>query len=254
MTATELLTLAVTLGTALVLVSVTFLVARARGKYDTVDTVWGLGFALIAVLSFLITGTGLVAGVMTVLWGLRLAVHLHRRNRNKPEDPRYAAMSQRYGSRPAARMYTRVYLTQALLMWFVSLPVQLTGSEVGVFTALGAVVWAVGLFFETVGDAQLRRFRNDPASRGGVLTTGLWRYTRHPNYFGDACVWWGLYLVSCQQWPGPLTVLSPLVMTWLLARGTGKPLLEERLRQRHPEYARYVARTSGFLPWPPRRS
>ncbi len=115
------------------------------------------------------------------------------------------------------------------------------------------LLWAVGFVFETVGDLQLTRFRNDPASRGQVLDTGLWRYTRHPNYFGDACVWWGLSLVAFSAWPGVLTILSPLVMTWFLAKGTGKPLLEKDMASRRPGYADYVRRTSGFVPLPPKK-
>jgi steroid 5-alpha reductase family enzyme len=119
--------------------------------------------------------------------------------------------------------------------------------------ALGVVVWLVGFVFETVGDLQLTRFRNDPSSAGQVLDTGLWRYTRHPNYFGDACVWWGISLVAFSAWPGILTLASPVLMTWLLARGTGKPLLEKDMASRRPGYGDYVRRTSGFVPLPPRR-
>jgi steroid 5-alpha reductase family enzyme len=118
---------------------------------------------------------------------------------------------------------------------------------------LGVVVWLVGFVFETVGDLQLTRFRNDPSSAGQVLDTGLWHYTRHPNYFGDACVWWGISLVAFSAWPGLLTLASPVLMTWLLARGTGKPLLEKDMAARRPGYADYVRRTSGFVPLPPRR-
>lgn len=118
----------------------------------------------------------------------------------------------------------------------------------------GLAVRAVGFAFEVVGDAQLRRFRAaDPANRGRVLRTGLWRYTRHPNYFGDACVWWGLYLLACHHLPGVLTVVSPVLMTWLLARGTGKPMLERHMLDHRPEYADYVRRASGFLPMLPKR-
>ena len=105
-----------------------------------------------------------------------------------------------------------------------------------------------------MGDWQLHRFRSDPSTSGSVLDAGLWRYTRHPNYFGDACVWWGIFLVSAQAWPGVLTVLSPLVMTYLLANGSGKPLLEKGMSDRRPGYDEYVARTSGFVPLPPKKS
>lgn len=153
-------------------------------------------------------------------------------------------------------MFLRVYLTQAAAMWFVSLPVQL-GQFVSAASRLllgaGIVVWLVGMVFEVGGDDQLRRFRADPGNAGRVLDSGLWRYTRHPNYFGDACVWWGLFLVACQELWIVVAVVSPVVMTWLLARGSGKPLLERHMRETRPEYAEYVRRTSGFLPLPPKR-
>ncbi|GAA4879626.1 DUF1295 domain-containing protein [Saccharopolyspora cebuensis] len=243
----------IALVTALLVVTATFGIAHLRGKYDTIDTAWGAGFAVIAAVSLVVGGISPVAVALTAVWGVRLSWHLHRRNAGGPEDRRYAAMLRK-GKRPVLRMYARTYLTQAVAMWFVSLPVQFSAPGAGAFTVAGVLVWLVGFGFEVVGDEQLRRFRADPANEGGVLDTGLWRYTRHPNYFGDACVWWGLYLIACQHWPGPLTVLSPLLMTWLLARGTGKPMLEKDIEQRRPGYADYVARTSGFVPLPPKRS
>ena len=251
-----LLAVAVVLGT-------TFVVALRVGRHAVVDVAWGLGFAAVALASYL-TSAGEGDGtrrvlllLMTAVWGIRLAVHIGLRSRGHGEDPRYAALLERAPGSPAWYAFRKVYLTQGVVMWFVSLPVQ-----VGVFstpgpnwlTWAGVLVWAVGLFFETVGDAQLQRFRSDPASKGKVLDTGLWRYTRHPNYFGDACVWWGIGLVAFSAWPGILTIASPVLMTWFLARGTGKPLLEKGMAERRPGYADYVRRTSGFFPLPPRKS
>ena len=250
---------AITAGVTLVAATATFGVARLRGRYDTVDTFWGLGFAIIAVVAFPF-GSGplslrLVTAALTVVWGVRLAVHLHLRNHGKPEDPRYARMVERAGDHAAGQLFVRVYLFQAVVLWFVSLPVQFAmyGDGLGVLGWIGVAVWLIGFAFETIGDDQLRRFKADPASRGQVLDTGLWRYTRHPNYFGDACVWWGLYLLACSTWPGAATVLSPVVMTFTLARGTGKPMLEKGMQHTRPGYARYVERTSGFFPLPPKR-
>lgn len=242
------------LALAILTVSITFVIARWRGKYDTIDTAWGLGFAGIAILCFTAGAANVVTVCLTVVWGVRLAVHLHRRNAGKPEDARYAEMLRNGGSRPALRMFVRVYLTQALVLWFVSLPIQFSGTQLGVYTAVGAALWLVGFGFETVGDEQLRRFTADPANKNKVLDSGLWRYTRHPNYFGDACLWWGLYVTACQSGWGALTILSPVLLTWLLARGTGKPLLEKNIGQRRPGYEDYIRRTSGFFPLPPRRS
>ena len=252
--------LAVTLAVALALVLATFAVAVRRGRYDLIDSAWGLGFALVAVVTaVLATGDPLprvLATALTVIWGVRLSAHIHTRNRNRPEDPRYAEIVRKAGDHPRRYLLSRVYLVQAGLLWFVSFPVQFAqyghgGPRWPLW--LGVAVWAVGLTFEAVGDQQLRRFRAHPANAGRVLDTGLWRYTRHPNYFGDACVWWGLYLVACHDWAGVATLASPVVMTALLSHGTGKPLLERDIRQRRPGYADYVARTSGFLPLPPRR-
>jgi steroid 5-alpha reductase family enzyme len=189
-----------------------------------------------------------------VVWGVRLGAHIALRSRGHGEDPRYQALLDSTTRNPALFALRRIYLTQGLLMWFVSLPVQVAvfeSPDPGSVAWIGVALWVVGFLFETVGDLQLTRFRNDPDSKGEVLDTGLWRYTRHPNYFGDACVWWGLSLIAFDAWPGVLTALSPLLMTWLLAKGTGKPLLEKDMDERRPGYTDYVRRTSGFIPLPP---
>ncbi|GAB3561838.1 DUF1295 domain-containing protein [Amycolatopsis endophytica] len=231
------------------LILATFAVALRRRRFDTIDSAWGLGFALVAAVTLAREG-GVPTAVLTLVWGLRLAAHITWRNRRGGEDPRYARMRQEPG-----RIFVRVYLTQGVVLWVVSLPVQVAphGSPPLWLTCLGVGVWLVGFVFEAVGDFQLQRFRADPASGGRVLDTGLWRYTRHPNYFGDACAWWGLYLLACHSWPAAATIVSPLIMTALLARGTGKPMLERDLVTRRPGYADYVRRTSGFLPLPPKR-
>jgi steroid 5-alpha reductase family enzyme len=191
--------------------------------------------------------------LLTVAWGVRLGAHIHSRNRGKPEDPRYVAILERRG---VLGMY-RVYVIQAVVMVVVSLPVQAASYEtapLGVLDYLAVLLWVVGFGFESVGDWQLTKFRNDPAGKGQVMDRGLWRYTRHPNYFGDAVVWWGLFLFAAHHWIGLLTVVAPVLMTFTLAKGTGKPLLEKDMASRRPGYADYVRRTSGFVPWPPRKT
>jgi steroid 5-alpha reductase family enzyme len=193
--------------------------------------------------------------------GPAAAWHIRRRNAGKGEDPRYADIQARAAGSPAAHMYRRVYLTQAGALWFVSLPVQVAAHQRGPLASgasaavavAGVVVWAVGFLFEAVGDAQLARFTADPGNRGVVMDGGLWRYTRHPNYFGDACVWWGLFLISAATWSGWVFVLSPVLMTWTLAKGTGAPLTEKRMAGSRRGFAEYVERTSGFVPLPPRK-
>ncbi|TDD82800.1 DUF1295 domain-containing protein [Actinomadura darangshiensis] len=241
-----------------VVLSVTFAVALRRGRHSVIDVAWGLGFAAVALVSL---GASAEDGdparrwavaAMTVVWGLRLAGHIAWRNRGKGEDPRYAEL---LGDGSAGRALRKVYLPQGVVLWFVSLPLQVAmfqDASPGAATYVGIAVWAVGLLFEAVGDHQLARFTRDPANKGKVMDRGLWRYTRHPNYFGDSLVWWGIFLTACDHWTGLLTIASPIVMTVLLARGTGKPLLERRMAHTRDGYADYAARTSGFVPLPPR--
>lgn len=241
----------------------TFLVALRLGRHAVVDVAWGLGFVAVAATSYLLSAgagdplrRGLVLG-LTAVWGVRLAVHIALRARGHGEDPRYDALLARAPGSRTTYALRQIYLTQGAVMWFVSLPLQVAmfqADVLGVVAWTGVALWVLGLLFEAVGDRQLQRFRDDPANRGEVLDTGLWRYTRHPNYFGDACVWWGLSLIAFDAWPGILTVLSPVAMTWLLANGTGKPLLEKGMASTRPGYTDYVRRTSGFVPLPPRRT
>ena len=207
------------------------------------------------------TGDGTRAAVMlgiVALWGLRLAVHIGNRSRGHGEDPRYEALLKRAPGNPQLYALQRVYLPQAVIMWFVSLPTQVamfSDDGPGPLLWIGVVVWAVGLTFETVGDWQLHRFRSDPASKGKVLDTGLWRYTRHPNYFGDATAWWGIFLVAADAGlPGWLTILSPLRDDLVPGRRAPASRCWRRTSpSADPEYADYVRRTSGFVPLPPKR-
>jgi steroid 5-alpha reductase family enzyme len=247
------------LATLLAMVA-TALVARRLGRVSVVDITWGLLFVLIAWVSFAVgTGSGrsLLLAVLVTVWGCRLAWHIRRRALGAGEDPRYeklladAPEGKRFGY--AVR---KVFLVQGLAAWFVSLPVQVAASTnhpVGWIAAAGVLVWLVGVTFEAVGDAQLAAFKADPSSSGQIMDRGLWAWTRHPNYFGDAAVWWGLYVVSAEAWPGVLTVLSPVVMTYVLAFATGARLLESEMAKR-PGYPEYQRRTSMFFPLPPKRS
>lgn len=221
-----------------------------------VDIWWGPGFALIAGVTFALAPEGNpLATALTALWGLRLGAYLLVRNAGHGEDPRYQAMRRHHGERFPVRSLMTVFALQGVLMWLVSMPVQVAnhgGGGAGLTAALGFGLWAVGLFFEAVGDLQLARFKADPENKGRVMDRGLWRYTRHPNYFGDACAGWGIWLV-CLGAPGALwTVLSPALMTFFLLRISGVALLERSIGKRRPEYAEYQRRTSAFFPLPPK--
>ena len=247
---------------AIALLTAVFAIGVATGRHRIVDAAWGPAFALVAVVDFgLSTGHGdtgrrIIVLALTAVWGLRLAVHIARRGRGKPEDPRYEALlAKAHGSRNLYA-YMHVYLLQAVLVWFISLPVQMAqfgAGAPGPLAVVGIVIWLLGMVFEAVGDWQLARFAADPANKGRLMRSGLWRYTRHPNYFGDACVWWGLFLVGADRWAGLCTILSPVVMTLLLTVGSGKPMTERHMIATRPEYADYAARTSGFIPLPPKR-
>jgi steroid 5-alpha reductase family enzyme len=232
-----------------------------RHDISLVDLAWGPAFALVALVAALVAGRGdparrwlLVA--LTALWGLRLALHLARRKRAEAgEDRRYRQMRARHPHRFALWSLGAVFVTQGVLVLLVSLPLQVGARRPGPLTPwviAGLAVFALGLGFEALGDAQLARFTAQPANRGRVMDRGLWRYTRHPNYFGDACVWWGLWLIVLPAGGTWWTLVGPAAMTLLLVRGSGKRLLERDISQRRPEYADYVRRTSGFVPLPPR--
>lgn len=238
-----------------------WLVSRIRRDASIVDIGWGPGFAAIALVGF-----GLAGGwagrrwlvlVLTAIWGLRLGAYLWWRNHGQPEDYRYQAMRRHHGERFAwVSLYT-VFGLQGAVMWIVSLPVQMaqiapTPSHWTALDLLGIGLWLVGVTFESVGDWQLARFKADPANRGQVMDRGLWRYTRHPNYFGDFCVWWGLFAIALATPGAWWTAIGPALMSFMLMRVSGVPMLERNMTRRRPGYAEYVARTSAFFPWPPR--
>jgi steroid 5-alpha reductase family enzyme len=245
----------------LVLMGVTFAVALKAGKHSVVDTAWGIGIAVVALVSLLASiGHGQPARrylllAAAVIWGLRLAAYIGWRNHGKPEDPRYRDMLSRAKGGKNAYAFRVIYLLQALILWVATLPVQagmLERAPVGPLTIIGAVLWLGGFVFESVGDWQLARFKADPGHQGLIMDRGLWRYTRHPNYFGDFCMWWGLFLISLGSVAGLAFVFAPLLMTYILTRGTGARMTDRRMTAARPQYADYVAKTSGFFPLPPK--
>lgn len=238
----------------------TWVVSLVVRNASIVDVVWGCGFVAVA-WAVLVTTDGNGARralivAMTTVWGVRLAAYLRWRNHGRGEDFRYRAMRRRHGDRFPLLSLTHVFALQGALMWIVSLPIQLglaaDAGGPGVLSWIGLGVWSVGFVFESVGDLQLARFRRTRTSDDEVMDRGLWRYTRHPNYFGDACVWWGIALVAAETGVGAIGVVGAVVMTVLLLRYSGVPILERSLRRRRPAYAAYAERTSAFVPRPPR--
>ncbi|TWG98136.1 steroid 5-alpha reductase family enzyme [Nocardioides sp. J9] len=264
-----LISILAALAAAALVMTGTALVARRQGRVAIVDVAWGLGFVLAAVASgaaalLLDAGDAVRTGIvvaMVAVWGLRLAAHIGRRSAgHRDEDPRYVKLlGGTLAEVGMARAVRKVFAIQGAALAFVALPVAV-GVVQGVawwpVVVLGVVVWAVGLVFEAVGDAQLSAYRAQPReSRPPVLDTGLWAWTRHPNYFGDSCVWWGTWLAGglASGWVvGLATVAAPAVMTYFLVHATGARLLEQTMMKR-PGYPEYAARTPLFLPRPPRR-
>jgi steroid 5-alpha reductase family enzyme len=257
----ELMPALIGLGAILTASTVVWMISVKLEDAGIADVWWSLGFVILAwlycALAPEMTMRSWLVAVLISLWGTRLSWHIFVRNRGHAEDPRYQAMRASHGGAFWWRSLFTVFWLQGAILWFVALPVLVAVSAarpagLTALDALGVLLFAIGFGFEAVGDFQLRRFKADPANRGKVLDRGLWRYTRHPNYFGDATLWWGIYAIAAATPRGWLTALSPALMTFLLMRVSGVTLLERGLRASKPGYDAYVARTSAFIPWLPR--
>jgi steroid 5-alpha reductase family enzyme len=243
---------------------VLWLVAVRLRDVSFVDAFWAFGMVLLALSSFFQTdgdfGRKLLLSGLCALWGVRLALHLFRRWRSHGEDPRYAKLlkyaTEKNGWSWSLAALVKVFALQGPLMFVVCLPVQLgqvSTHPIDWLAVLGTIIAMIGIAIESIGDMQLNAFRAEASNKGKVLDTGLWRYTRHPNYFGDICTWWGLYLIAAEASPGWWALPGPLLLTWLLTRLTGVPMLERGLSKSRPGYAAYIARTSSLFPLPPKR-
>ena len=248
------------LAAALSLLALVWLASLNRRDASIVDIFWGPGFVLVASV-YLVLSDGwaprqALVLVLVSLWGLRLGAHILWRSRGKTEDYRYRAMRERHGARFWWVSLFTVFLFQGLLVGLISAPL-LQAVDAGLparwtsFDLAAVVLFAVGFLFEAVGDLQLARFRSNPANHGKVLRTGLWRYTRHPNYFGDAVVWWSFFVLALGTSGSLWTIYSPVVMTFLLLKVSGVGLLERKLSRTRSEYADYIAATNAFVPWFP---
>jgi steroid 5-alpha reductase family enzyme len=247
----------VTLG----LMSALWLVSLLLKNSSIVDIFWGTGFVISAWVYFALTPDGLmlrkwlIAALVTI-WGLRLSLYILWRNWGKPEDFRYQVWRKESGKRWWWKSFFQVFLLQGILMWIISIPLLAAQfrpqpDRLTVLDFLGIAVWAIGFFFESAGDLQMARFKANPANKGKVMNRGVWRFTRHPNYFGDASQWWGYFLIAAAA-GGWWTVFSPVIMTLFLLRVSGVSLLEKTLETR-PGYKEYIETTSAFIPWLPRK-
>lgn len=254
------LTLLATLAAIVTTMGLAWLLSLVRHDASIVDPFWGCGFAIVAItaswLNFPPNARTTLLVVLTVVWGLRLSLFLLWRNWAHGEDRRYQAMRDRHGRRFWWVSLFTVFMLQATILWFVSLPIQVAANQnatapLHLLDGIGLLTWTIGFAFEAIGDWQLARFKANPANAGRVMDRGLWRFTRHPNYFGDFAVWWGLYIIAVAggAW---WTLLSPLAMSFLLLNVSGVTLLEKTIADRRPDYASYQARTNAFFPGSPR--
>lgn len=245
------------LAAILALAAIGWLLSLAKRDVSIVDSLWSLFFLLAVLVYAANADTGPRAWLLIALvaaWAARLAGYLTWRNWGEPEDRRYQAIRARNQPGFAWKSLYLVFGLQGLLAMIIAMPlfVGLSGTApLGMLDALGVALWIVGFGFETIGDWQLARFKANPANRGRVLDTGLWRYTRHPNYFGEATLWWGYFLIAAAA-GGGWTLFAPLLMTLLLLRVSGVTLLEQDIHERRPAYRDYIARTNCFIPWRPK--
>jgi steroid 5-alpha reductase family enzyme len=241
-------------------VTIVFFISLIRKRNDVADIAWGLGFLLATVYAYTQRpfdfDRGLLVVVLVGVWALRLALHIYVRNRGKVEDRRYRAWREQWGRWFYLRSYLQIFILQGALMLVVVSPAVLTaltpGSSLRLSDILGVAIWVVGFGFEAIGDWQLARFKRDAGNAGKIIQTGLWRYSRHPNYFGEVTQWWGLWLIALAVPAGWATIIGPITITFLITKVSGIPMLEKNLAAR-PEFSEYMRTTSVFFPWPPKK-
>lgn len=235
-----------------------FIFALARIKKDNsiVDIAWGIGFIFVTVLTFFLEAgfmpRHILVSALILAWGARLATHIAVRNKGRGEDFRYAQWRKDWGKWFIIRSYFQIYVLQGFLLLVISFPVMLINHSdeqgLGFLDIIGLIIWLKGFFFEAVGDCQLSKFKRKPENKGKIMTRGLWRYTRHPNYFGETAMWWGIFFIALSVRNGLTAIISPLVITFLLLRVSGVTMLEKKYVG-NKEFAEYAKRTSAFFPW-----
>lgn len=244
-----------------VYVNLIHLLALLKKDNGIMDGAWGIGFILVALFTLgLADGLDarqLLLGALVLVWGVRLSLHILIRNANRTgEDFRYRNWRETWGRWFYVRSYFQIYMLQGTVMFFVCAPIWLVnarrGGPLGLLDALGVGVWLVGFLFEAVGDYQLQKFMKNPANKGRVMRFGVWRFTRHPNYFGEATLWWGCFLIALNVPGGFWALISPVLIDFLLLKVSGIPMLEAKYKDK-PEYQEYQRTTSAFFPWFPRK-
>ncbi len=237
-----------------------FAIAQIKKDNSIVDTAWGPGFILVSLLTFWMSQRYVfrqfLVLALVVIWGTRLALHILVRNRGRGEDFRYAQWREDWGKWFFLRSFFQIFMLQGILLLVIAYPIILINSSSGkgikIFDIIGTLIWLTGFIFEATGDYQLLKFKRRPENKGKIITRGLWKYTRHPNYFGETLIWWGIFVISLSVRVGWSAVVSPLLITFLLLRVSGVTMLEKKYTG-HEGYRDYARRTSPFIPWFPKK-
>jgi steroid 5-alpha reductase family enzyme len=232
-----------------------FIISLITKRNDVADIAWGLGFIVLTWSSFFIAdikGTrGIVTGLLISAWGIRLAWHIHTRNKGKGEDYRYLAWRNQWGKWFLLRSYFQVFILQGVFLYIISLPIlfinKSENTPINWLDFTGLAIWLIGFYFEAVGDAQLMRFKKNTMNKGKLLQEGLWSLTRHPNYFGEVIQWWGIGIIALSVIDGWMTLIGPLTITYLILKVSGIPMLEKNM-EAHPDFENYKQKTNAFFP------
>jgi len=255
--------LLINLAAAIGLMCIGWVFSLIKKDVTIADSLWGLGFVLIAWLTFFRTDGFLIRKLMitilVTLWGLRLFIHLSSRNRGKGEDPRYGKWREKHGQSFWIISLFKVFLVQALFQWVIGIGIQYgqissEPSHMTLMDVLGFLIWTTGIIIESFADQQLKQFLSNPANKGKIMNQQLWKYSRHPNYFGETLIWWGLFVIVLSTPWGFWTIISPLLITYTLLKLTGVTLMEETQFSDNLEYQQYIRQTSTFIPWFPKKT
>lgn len=241
--------------------SMWYVLSLIKKRNDIADIAWGLGFMLMTWLSFVLgseySNRGLLLGLLISIWGIRLSLHIYTRNKGRTEDYRYLEWRKTWGKWFYIRSYLQIYILQGILLFIIVSPVifvnKSVSADLNYIDFIGVAVWIIGFIFESLGDSQLAVFIKDPANKGKLMKSGLWRYTRHPNYFGEVTMWWGVFIIACALPGGYYTVIGPLTITYLILFVSGIPMLEKKYIGR-ADFEEYKKQTSIFLPLPPKNN
>lgn len=237
--------------------NILYIIATLKHKYSIVDTGWGIGFIILSITTLInninnITVLNLIPNILVMIWGFRLSIHIFKRNFNKPEDFRYQKMRLNFGENAYIKSYLYIFMLQGFIMFLVSMPITLSNNytlnHLNIFNIIGIILWIFGFIFESIGDYQLKKFIQNKNKKTSIMQEGLWKYTRHPNYFGESVMWFGIFLSTLYNGKFVLGIISPITITYLLIFVSGIPLLEKNFKD-NKEFIEYSKKTSKFIPW-----